>query len=375
MSSVLTKIRRHDGMRRFGKALERAAKTGFYRLLGVSSREPERASPQTLVDVKRVLLVRPNCRLGNAVIGARLVDAFSKNYPEITVDYVGTDSTEKLFDGMGISNYYAYSRTFSLRPWLFIRMISQLREADYDLAIQVGEGSLTSWFFTQLCGAKKTLGQRGKLQNTYDWLLEGKINHAYELSSVIAHTLGLSCESLPWMVVSEKEHVGAARLIHQSSEKGVVGVFVGGHLDKRLPIDFWQSVISALNESGESYLVMIGPEEEKYRTELSRYCGTSGQVLPLMPLREFAGVLSHVITLITPDTGPMHMATALGVPVIALLNVPTSHKFAPRGVADRVLVRPTADEVTQILMASPLVQSTEARTEHMLDRKMSFRRF
>ncbi|MAM58924.1 MAG: glycosyl transferase [Salinicola sp.] len=370
MSNVLTKIRRHDVMRRLGKCLEKMAKTGLYLLLGVMSRKPSRASSLALVDVKRVLLVRPNFRLGNAVIGARLAEAFSKNKPEIRIDYLGTDTTVQLFSGIGISSYHAYSRTFSYRPWLFLRMIWELRRENYDLAIQIGEGSLTSWAFTHLCGAKKTLGQKGRLQNTYDWLIEGKTSHAYELPSAIAHSLGLHCESLPWMVVSEKEHARAKELFKHSSEGGVVGVFVGGHLDKRLPLIFWQAQIRELNMTGENYVVMVGPEEEHYRQHLEQCCGPQGQILPLMPIREFAAVLSHVITLITPDTGPMHMATALGVPVIALLNTDKSRKFCPKGIADKTLFRPTPTEVVAVLSGSPLIQSDRARKEHMLDRRM-----
>jgi len=347
MISVLTKLRRHDGMRRLGKSLEKWSKSGLYRLLSVYPRSPRRASPLALDGVQRVLLVRPNFRLGNAVMGARLVESIGHERPGIEVDYLGTDTTEQLFRGMGISRYHAYSRTMSLRPWRFMSMILALRKEHYDLAIQVGEGSLTSWLLTQLSGAKKTLGQSGKLQNTYDWLLEGKTRHAYELASAIAHPLGLKCESLPWMLISEQEHERAANLIDRSSNEGVIGVFVGGHLDKRLPLEFWQTLIHRLDELGDNYLIMIGPEEEQYREELERYCGPSGQVLPLMPIREFA----------------------------AVLNTEKSRKFSPRGIADRVIFRPTADEVAEILLASPLVQSPSARAEHMLDRKMSFRRF
>ena len=271
---------------------------------------------------------------------------------------------------MGISKYYAYSRTFSYRPWLFLSMIWELRKENYDLAIQVGEGSLTSWVFTYLCGAKKTLGQKGRLQNTYDWLTEGKTNHAYELPSAIASSLGLHCEPLPRIVVSEREHAWAQTFLKHSLTGGIVGVFVGGHLDKRFPLSFWQEQIQELNKLGEKYVVMVGPEEDHYRQYLEQCCGPLGQILPIMPIRQFAAILSHLIMLITPDTGPMHMAAALGVPIIALLNAEKSRKFCPKGIADKTLFRPTPQEVVAMLLASPLIESDRARKEHMLDRRM-----
>lgn len=370
MSAVLTQVRRHDGMRRLGKRLERRCKSMAYSLLARFSRESQTVSPETLQNVHRVLLVRPNFRLGNAVIGARLIEAFASSRPDIAIDYLGTDTTSQLFKHMPLQRYYAHSRSFSWRVWALIRLILALRRNRYDLAIQVGEGSLTSWLFLQLCGASRLLGQSGRLQHTYDWLLDGTARHAYDLSGNIAQALGLTCQRLPWMIVTKDEASHVETLLPSATRGGVVGLFVGGHLDKRLPLNFWLSLLEALNESRERYLVMLGPEEEQHRSALIKACGTQGRILPLLPLRDFAAALTHVITLITPDTGPMHIASALGVPVVAVLNSDKSYKFVPHGIADKALYQPSAEDVMACLRRSPLLSSPGMRTEHMLDRKM-----
>ncbi|MFW3615588.1 glycosyltransferase family 9 protein [Billgrantia antri] len=343
---LLTSIRRHPAMRKLGKRLERGAKTWLYRALTQHARAGRPATPETLLGARRILLVRPNFRIGNAVIGARLIQALTQQRPEIELDYLGTDTTRALFVGMPLAHYHSLSRSMVLRPWRLWRLLVELRRHEYDLAVQVGEGSLTSWLFVQLCSARQTMGQRGRLQATYDWLAEPAPAHAHALASNLAAPLGLACELRPWLVLSRQEQDAALALLARLSlPPTAVGIFVGGHLDKRLPLRFWLALLRALEARRQPYVVLLGPEEARHLPALASACGVNGRLLPPMPLREFAAVLSQLPRLVTPDTGPMHMAAALAVPVVALLNVPGSRRFAPEGPADLVLFQPDPETV------------------------------
>lgn len=57
-----------------------------------------------------------------------------------------------------------------------------------------------------------------------------------------------------------------------------------------------------------------------------------------LPILETAGILSQVDLMITTDTGPMHIADALGVPIIALFGSTLTSKNAPRGKNSTVLI-------------------------------------
>ncbi|WP_280570648.1 glycosyltransferase family 9 protein [Chromohalobacter sp. 296-RDG] len=344
----LTYLRRHTAMRHLGRRLEKAAKSWVYRAIARGSRSARPATPEAIHGVRRVLLVRPNFRIGNAVIGARLIQAFAEGRPEIDIDYLGTDTTRALFEGMPLANYHALSRSMLVRPWRLVQLLVRLRQRKYDLAIQVGDNSLTSWLLIQLCGARKSLGQRGRLEASHDWVSDVSPSHAHEIVSSLAASLGLACSSRPWLVVSEQERrVAATGLTSLSGLQASIGIFVGGHLGKRLPLEFWQDLLRDLEQRQKPYLVLLGPEEETMRTPLESVAGEFGRVLPQMPLRDFLGVLANLVCLITPDTGPMHMAAALEIPVLALLRVGKSRKFSPRGPSDLTLFQPTPAEVAE----------------------------
>lgn len=344
----LTYLRRHTAMRRLGRRLEKTAKRWIYRAVARGSRPARPATSEALHGVRRVLLIRPNFRIGNAVIGARLIQAFAEGRADIEVDYLGTDTTRTLFAGMPLSRYHALSRSMLVRPWRLARLLVRLRQRQFDLAIQAGENSLTSWLLMKTCGARQRLGQRGRLETSYDWVCHVSPSHAHERASSLAASLGLACAARPWLVVSEQERrAGVTRLISPLGLRASLGIFVGGHLDKRLPLEFWQDLLRDLEQRQKPYVVLLGPEEAAMRTPLESVSGEFGRVLPQMPLRDFLGVLANLECLVTPDTGPMHMAAALDVPVLALLQVEGSCKFLPQGPSDQALFRPTASEVAK----------------------------
>jgi heptosyltransferase-3 len=254
---------------------------------------------------------------------------------------------------MPLTHCHVLSRDMLARPWKLLALWRKLRKRRYDLAIQVADTSLTGWLCLKAAGARRTLGANARLAGRYDavYLLPLGQTHAYDMAATIAHSLGLDCESRPWMMISKPEQAQAQAQFEQwSREPFNVGVFVGGHLNKRLPLTFWQALCDALNARGIRFILLIGPEEAALQSALQHRLGRHGHIAPSMPLRTFAATLGQLPRLITPDTGPMHMAVALGVPVTAVLNVAGSQKFAPRGPADQVLFSPSPAETVDAIM-------------------------
>jgi heptosyltransferase-2 len=75
--------------------------------------------------------------------------------------------------------------------------------------------------------------------------------------------------------------------------------------------------------------------------------GTSGPALQLerfhavsIDFRRFLAVLSHCRLLVCNDSGPMHLANLLSVPVVAIFGPQRPEWFGPRGPNDRVVIRP-----------------------------------
>ncbi|MBV8543596.1 MAG: hypothetical protein JO088_02525, partial [Acidobacteria bacterium] len=82
---------------------------------------------------------------------------------------------------------------------------------------------------------------------------------------------------------------------------------------------------------GSDALVVWGPGEEG----LARAIGA--EVAPATNFRELASVLRHARLVIGADTGPLHLAAALGTPLIGLYGPTDPARNGPYGQLDRVL--------------------------------------
>jgi len=109
---------------------------------------------------------------------------------------------------------------------------------------------------------------------------------------------------------------------------------------------------------------------------------TGPNIIPVsLPLRQFLAVLSRCRLFVCNDSGPMHMAGALGVPVVAVFGPTQPEWFGPLGSRHRVVIRrdvwcrPCADhclfEEPYCLRLIPVEQVMEAVTEVMESREVA----
>jgi ADP-heptose:LPS heptosyltransferase len=67
---------------------------------------------------------------------------------------------------------------------------------------------------------------------------------------------------------------------------------------------------------------------------------TDSGIIPVgLPLEKFLAVLSECRMLVCNDTGPMHMASGLGVPVVAIFGPTQPEWFGPVGESHRIVIR------------------------------------
>lgn len=103
-----------------------------------------------------------------------------------------------------------------------------------------------------------------------------------------------------------------------------------GKPNKVWPVERFRELAKAI---GPDALVVWGPAER----ELAERIG--GRLAPPTDLRELAWILRHAQVVIGADTGPLHLAVALGTPVIGLYGPTDPRRNGPYGQPDRVIDR------------------------------------
>jgi heptosyltransferase-3 len=310
--------------------------------------------------VHKVLFVHPNFRIGNIVLATALLPVVRARFPGARLDYLAGDVAASLLDGQPIDRVYCISRRFLLAPWGFVALFLRLRREHYDVAVDGGIGSYSGALYALFSGARQRIGYDGRGSRFLTVCLgpPPRIANAYETAGELARALGVTCQTRPTYHVRPEEDataktmLGEWGMVRDGAVPPFLAAFVGGHLGKRWPQARWTELLSRLNEDGVAVVVFIGPEETQYGRSLS---ATRPQlrVIPPQPLRLFAALLSHAMLLVTPDSGPMHLAAAVGVPSVALLLQERSRFYAPQGAEDRALFRPECEEVMTALHHHP----------------------
>jgi len=351
---------RHPVAQRVGKALGHGGKRILGGLLSaVLSKQPN-LPVEEVRNVRRVLIVRPNFRIGNTLITATLILGLRERFPEARLDYLCGDTAAALLTHLPVDRVYTVSRRFITRPWQFVALFSRLRRVHYDVALEGAMGSFSGGLYTYLTGARYRIGCGGKADRFLNVRLPRvHTSHAYDTRPAFGRLLGVTCPDHPVYAVSPEEETAALALLARL-ELAVGGIalpfiamFVGGHQNKRWPTAWWIELTRSLATLGGRVVVLLGPEEaqneQQYRSELP----PNVWVLPPEPLRRFAALLAFARLIVTPDSGPMHLGVALGVPTIAALRNDASLHYAPRSAQDLVLLRPTAAEVVGSVVTHP----------------------
>lgn len=135
----------------------------------------------------------------------------------------------------------------------------------------------------------------------------------------------------PIVYLRPDETASARNLLHRLGLTRPIAIHpYATHPAKTPPPQVWQTAINLLRNAGHEVIV-IG------KSPASLVAGSSFDLTNSTDLRLTAALLSHCSGLLTGDSGPMHLGTAVSIPTIALFG-PTTKEwgFYPSGPGDRV---------------------------------------
>ena len=111
----------------------------------------------------------------------------------------------------------------------------------------------------------------------------------------------------------------------------LIGLFPGaGHPGRRWPLmKFSQLADSLVRNDNLRPLIFVGPEERHMLKQIRELYPAPSIVLDGLSIPEVAAAQSRLAVFVSNDTGPAHIAAAVGTPVVVLMDVPTPHAYIP----------------------------------------------
>jgi ADP-heptose:LPS heptosyltransferase len=128
----------------------------------------------------------------------------------------------------------------------------------------------------------------------------------------------------------------------------LVGLFPGaGHEERRWPLDrFAQLAEILIHGDRVRPVIFVGPEERHLISEIKAKFPSEAVVLDRLTIPQLAAALARLAVFVSNDTGPMHIAAAVGTPVVILLDRRAPDTYIPLNESKRVIYSATIPEMS-----------------------------
>jgi ADP-heptose:LPS heptosyltransferase len=291
--------------------------------------------------VRKVLVVRLNERLGNLLLVTPVLAAVRRALPDAQVDLLCLDRYADLLAGSP-----DLDRTITMRlRWrlplvTIVRIVRRLRREAYDLVIDGGRGSS---FLGAVCvalsrGRFRVAHADARYGAAFNVHVQKQTDYEHKVELLLDLLLGLGIPAVTREVVlplSDADRAAAAeswRDLGLPDVGPVVGVHVGGRGPKRWALDRFLALVGSVTaELRVPVLLFAGPEERQRLDQARDRIPAATVVAPMLGARRFASVVARCAVFVSGDTGPMHLAAAVGVPTVAIFSTSQSRHYRPRG--------------------------------------------
>ena len=221
----------------------------------------------------------------------------------------------------------------------------ELRSAGYDAVIDF-QGAIRSAVVGRMAGHRRVIGEAAPREGIARWLFTDRvvthgahvIEQDFELAAQIA---GDELEpGPPQLPIDPAAEAWCDDLLRSSGERRVALINPGaGWGAKRWPVERYGAVARGLMSRGMRVLVNAGPGEEPMADVIVKEA--SGAAIPLaMSLDQLIALTRRVALCVAGDTGPLHLACALGRPVVGIYGPTDPSRNGPYGTRFRVLRSP-----------------------------------
>jgi len=264
---------------------------------------------------KKILIFRLDNRLGNAILLLPLIQSVKKSLPDSEIDVMYSSNYGQIFEKHpDIHLFIPYDQSYLLKnPLRYLPLIIKMRHNQYDVVLSSTNSnsfSVSQSIFAGLLGAKYTVG--------FDWKESNKIYTAVVTGNTNIHYAAAQVDL--WKYFDQNATVQNPRLFFIEDESrqydnADVLFWLGATSNKILPEKLIKEIISELNEKNIKFKFAAGPSDESL-IENYPVIWRNNTIIRKGSLKDTSRFFRQYKLIIIPDTGPMHLAVALGIPTV-----------------------------------------------------------
>jgi lipopolysaccharide heptosyltransferase I len=295
---------------------------------------------------RRVCVIKPSA-LGDIVQSLPVLSALRARWPETHLAWVVNRGLTGLFDRHPeLDQVIPFERTSRGigRIASAARLARQLREGGFDLAIDL-QGLLRSGLMTLGTGAARRVGfadarEGAALAYTDRIAVPTRRQSAVEINWLVAQALGCRGPLPPVRLGLDTQERAWSDLVLRGLPRPIVAIHPGAQWEtKRWPAEsFAELARRAHAEFGAGIVLLGGPDDEQVCLRLAK--GLDADHVNLggrTSLLQLAAVSQAANVFLSGDTGPMHLAAAVGTPVVGVFTCTSPARARPYGPGHRIV--------------------------------------
>jgi heptosyltransferase-2 len=293
------------------------------------------------------ILVISLAGIGDTLFATPLIHELRANYPSARIDaFVRWAGSKHLLEGNPHLNTVHHKDLVSAGKGDALRFLWQLRRQNYDLSLNTHPQSRAVYrAVARFINAPVRASHKYDNAGAWDRFLVNRVvkqdygRHAVENNLALLETIGAR-RLLPTheyeIYLAPADSLWADDFLaqHNPSRRKLLGIHVGSGGTKNLPLRRWPldhylALLKELHRFHPELAVMfVGGPEEKRDHQAIRTQSTPGPALIAEPpsLRQTAALLKRCDLFLSVDTNLMHLAAAVKVPKLAVIETPTWNK-------------------------------------------------
>lgn len=330
----------------------------------------------TQANIRRLLIVRLGS-MGDIIHTLPAATALRQAFPEATLGWVveerwaellctlptprsGPRSAQRpLVDQLhGVNTKRWRKAPWAVQNWQEIGAgFSHLRAPHYDVAVDF-QGAARSALIARWSGAPVVYGVAQPRESIASmlytrWRIAGG-THIVEQNFSLAEAVAGQALELPEVQLPYDE--AAEQQCSRRLQDLALGEFAlltpgAGWGAKRWPAERYAEVTRRLADDGLKSVINFGPGEEELARGVEQASGGAATAMP-SSLTQLIALTRRATLFIGGDTGPMHLAAALGVPVVAIFG-PTNPARNGPFTARKVVLRSPSSATSHARRAQP----------------------
>ena len=279
--------------------------------------------------MQRILIVKPSS-MGDIIHGLLIAEAIKTQLPEVSIDWVVRREFAELVEAAAVIDHtYIFERSAGVGG--FVRLIREVRRQRYDAVLDL-QGLARTGILTRAAHAKRKIGRSDARECAWIGYNEktpalpaGQPPHAVKILSAFLPVLGLKEElprslsfDVPEQSVELPEPVdGGKRVVLFPESRRAEKNWMGYE-----PLTRW-----LLDQPEVGQVVWCGhvPFEASEPLEDERLVNLTGQT----GIAQLPELLNAADCVVSNDSGPMHLAAALGRPLVTLFGPTAPERFGP----------------------------------------------